>query len=190
MSEFELVVIVLSFIIGFGVNEILASLVIVARDPERVRVDWLPIIWALAILCHQFQFWFGTLFLEQSFGLSIGLFWLLVFVAILLYLAGGMILPSRGDPEREGRSGGFDESGIRALLPLTAFTLIATVVNVWAGYGWTDPAVALNVLLTALSGLALVVRRRSIRLGAAVTYAAVLVFGILFVWARPGSIVH
>lgn len=66
--------------------------------------------------------------------------------------------------------------------------LRSQLTHVWVGFGWTEPEVALNVALTSLSAIAMVVARRSVRAGATITYVAVLVFGILFVGARPGSI--
>ena len=188
MAEFELVIIVLSFIVGFGVNEILSSFVTIARHPDRERVDWIAVAWAMAILVHQFQFWFGTLYVEQALGLSVSVFWLFILLAVLLYLAGGMILPPRRGGSQSSDGDDFDRTGSRALIPLTSYTAIAVIVNGATGLGWTQPPVTLNVVLSLLSLTALMTGRLPVRAAATITYLAVLFWGILFVWSRPGSI--
>jgi hypothetical protein len=189
VSELELVLIVLSFIVGFGVNEILKGVVAVANAEDRKSVDWIRVAWAGAILIHQFQFWFGALYLVEAVGLSVASFWLLIFLAILLYLAGGLILTSK-----DMTDGGEAEvpevaKDLRALLPITLYTFAAVVLNGVTGLGWLEPAVTMNVALTALSGGAFLVQAKAVRVGATVIYLALLMAGVLFVWSRPGSIV-
>ena len=186
MSELELVLIVLSFIVGFGVNEILKGVVKLAKAPDWRSVDWIPVTWAVAILIHQFQFWFGTLYMVEALGLSVAVFWLLIVLAVLLYLAGGLILSSERKVDARVPDA---RSDLRALIPVTAYTFSAVLLNGGTGLGWLEPPVTMNVGLTVLSLAAFAIGRRAVRTGVTVAYLALLLWGVLFVWSRPGSIV-
>ncbi len=187
MSEFELVTIALSFIVGFGVTAILAGFVSLLTRPQPVRWDWLPLAWALLVFADLVMFWFGALYVERTIALSLGTFWALILLASLLFLAGSLILPSN-----EHRLGlplidDFDRFGIRALVPISIFQAGAAMTNLAAGASVGEPEVYFNVALAVLAMVVFAVRHRTVQRGVTLLYGAILIYGIMFVWARPGA---
>ena len=190
MSEFELVTIALSFVVGFGVAAILGGFASLLTRPQPVRWDWLPLAWALLVLAEQVMFWFGALYVERTLTLSLGTFWALILLASLLFLAGALILPSNEHRLELALIEDFDRFGIRALIPLAVFQACAAVTNLAAGASPLEPDVYLNLTLAFLALAVFAIRHRTAQRGLTLTYGAILLYGLIFVWARPGALDH
>jgi hypothetical protein len=188
MSEFELTTIILSFIVGFGVTGILTSIVALARSGEPIRLDWMPLAWTLGIFIDQVQFWFGVMFLQQVRPLTGAYFWMVILAACLLFLAGGLILPS----ERRGLPADllddFDRFGRRAVAAYGAFCLVAFGLNLYAGVVPFSGPTGVNLALAVCSGVTYGVRHRPLQRAATVLALGLIVFAVLFVSSRPGAV--
>jgi hypothetical protein len=57
-------------------------------------MDWLPFVWAVIVLVFQFQYWWAIFELSGVPVWTVGTFGTLLLLAVILFVAGGLILPS------------------------------------------------------------------------------------------------
>ena len=114
MTPFEFVTVALSLVLVLALALVLSSALAVFRARRDVRIDWLPVVWAVYIFVSQIQYWWGIFGLSSLDDISGLMFGLMLLRPILLFLAGGLVLPSnphrfRGDLreyfEKDGRWG-------------------------------------------------------------------------------------
>lgn len=107
-------------------------------------------------------------------------------MVILLFLSGGLILPSESRDPPADLGDFFVVDGYLALLPLGLFLILNLVYSALAGLGilTLDAGVNLVLLAVLLVGL---LSRRGARFGASLVFAAITLFAFLFLWARPGA---
>src|SRR3954471_23039506 len=79
VDAFSYLSVLLSIIIGLGVTQLLTAVGRLIRHRDRVRVDWLPLLWAAVLLVIFVQVWWSM------FGLRNYREW--NFVSFLLVLA-------------------------------------------------------------------------------------------------------
>lgn len=60
MTLFEFLSIGVSLVLGLGVTLLLTSLLAAFRARRRVRLDWIPFVWAAYVLAIQGQYWWVT----------------------------------------------------------------------------------------------------------------------------------
>ena len=185
MSEFEVITITLSFILGLGITQILSGVVEVIRSPKRGRPDWIPLVWAWLIFLQTMQIWlwmWGDAQVREWTGLWYSAW---VLLASLLFLAGGLILPHQISADGESLGEYFERTGRQALLALSSFMVLAAVVNsITAG-----PLSMSNILIYVLIPIVVTVtvsRRRRVRAVGTILYLTILMLGLAFVWAAPG----
>jgi hypothetical protein len=187
MSELEIVTITLSFVLGFGVTQILTGVVDLVRAPNRVQLDWMPLAWAWFLFVFHVQIWFGVFRVGEAAGIDVPTYMSFLAAAVLLFLGGGLILPSQARGLPTSLLADFDLMGRRALVPFVAFLGLLIYVNT----SFNGVLVQLNNVLDFLLLLAtvavLVTDRRSLQRIATIAFAVVQTYGFLFVWARPGS---
>ena len=107
--------------------------------------------------------------------------------SVLLSLGGGLILPSHGRGLPEALIDDFDRFGRRALIPFAGFYPVAIAVNRASGDGLLDLVNVFDFALFLLTVFVFFVRRRPLQRIATVAFAAIQVYGLLFIWARPGT---
>ena len=129
MDIFHWVAVVLSTILGLGIARILSGYVIAFKSRRRVVTDWLPLLVAAIILGEILQFWWALAELSGRGQWSLADFSLLVGLAMLLFLAAALIVPTDtgiADPRQA-----FEHDGRWSLLVLAAFHAFAILVNWW-----------------------------------------------------------
>lgn len=184
MSEFELVSIVLSFILGLGVAQILSSLVYLIHSRRETRLRWTPFLWAVAILLFHLNFLFAALWFYYASG-SLELYFLDLFSAVLLFLSGGLILPSASRSLPLDLNEFFERDGRLALLPLSIFLAMSVPYNVQGGLpllGRDNIIVGSLLVLAAVAYLG----KGRVREASTVIFAVLTTYAFLFVFARPG----
>ena len=188
MSELDIVTLTLSLILGLSIAQMLGAVAAAIRGRRQHPVNWIPIAWATAIFLYHVQFWFaifdiGALTTTWSWD------WYapVLLLAVLLFLSGSLILPSRDHEWAEGMQADFEHNGRLALIPAILYVLVWIPVNARMGGDWIHPANILNIVLIALTVVAFAQRTRRYRGIATVAYVLLVVFGMLFVWSRPGS---
>ena len=189
MTEFEVLLVPISLILGLGVTRVLGGFVVAARSRKRCKPHWLPLLWASSILLLQILY-FNVLYdlgrSERSWT------WLLygsvLFQSMLLFVGGGLVLPGESEVSAEGMLADFEEDGRLALVPIAILLATAPVLNrLQYGTSWLSSVTLLNVALTGVALVALTTHRRAVHSAMAMVFAALTVFGVFFVWAQPGG---
>ncbi|MDX1675980.1 MAG: hypothetical protein R3314_14390 [Longimicrobiales bacterium] len=182
MSEFETFAVVLSFILGLGVAQILSSVVYLLQARREVRIAWTPLLWAYALLLYHVNFLFALL---QA--INEALWHLDLLMAALLFLAGGLVLPTAGRPLPDDLIDFFEEHGRIALLPFALFQGLNILYYALSGWPLFGPDGVLNIVL-----LLLLVPgfwgRGAVKFVTSLVFAGLVTVAFLFLWARPGAI--
>lgn len=132
MTEFELLAIPLSLILGLGITNILSDTSDAIRDRERVPLHWLPFAWAFLIFLFQVQYFFvlwdfhedGMVWTWPNFGPTL-------LNCILLYLSAGLILPGRRNSDSSSLLADFEKHGRLSLVTLALMLIAAIVLNAY-----------------------------------------------------------
>ena len=66
MTEFELLAIPISLVLGLGITKILSGVTNAIRYRHQTKTHWFPVAWAIMILLIQVQFFFVLWDLEQT----------------------------------------------------------------------------------------------------------------------------
>ena len=130
MTPFEFLTVALSFVLGLAVTLLLTSLLAAFRARRQTRMSWLPLTWAGYVLVLQFDVWwevFGLSSLEQW---TVGAFVLLLLVALLLFAAGGLVLPSGMEEYPTDLEEYFRQDGRWGVGMVAVFCLVGSIANV------------------------------------------------------------
>lgn len=153
MTPFEFLSVALSFVIGLGVTYLLTSLLSLIRERRTCRPDWLPLLWASYVFEYQVQYWWGVFELAAMESWRFSVFLALLMYAVLLFAAGGLILPHDAARHEEGLRAYFERDGHLGVVLLNGYCLIAPVFNVFLfGMPARDP-LNLSVVGLGLFGL-------------------------------------
>ena len=182
MSEFETFAVVLSFILGLGVAQILSSVVYLLQSRRAIALAWTPLLWAYALLLYHVNFLFALLQARNE-----ALWHLDLVMAALLFLAGGLVLPSDGRPLPGRLIDFFEEHGRIALLPFALFQGLNILYYALSGWSLVGPDGLLNIALLLLLVPGFWARGRW-RFVISLVYAGLVTAAFLFLWARPGAI--
>ena len=188
MTEFELLAIPISLVLGLGITKMLSALAITIRNRKQVRFHWLPVAWAawIFLVCVQFFFYMWDLY-EMEVPFTWSVFGPLLWHCILLFLAAGLILPGPGVREvPDNLLDDFQQHGRLALIPF-AVVLVDSIVSNVLQYGdeWLGQANVLNILFIVLVVVAFFAGKYW-RAAATIGTGALLVYGLAFVYSRPG----
>ncbi|MES2713481.1 MAG: hypothetical protein V4653_18025 [Pseudomonadota bacterium] len=169
MDVFHWIIVPVSTVLGLTITRVLTGYVAAFKARGRLTFDWLPIVFAAAILGESFQFWWALLELSALRNWSLASFTLLLAMAMALFSAAALIVPSETD---DNMWTGFERDGRWALAALAGFHLLALIVN-----GWLYKAAilstpqALEALLAILCLHGGLTRRRRVQEIVAVLYA-------------------
>lgn len=131
MTSFEYFSVALSFVLGLGVTRLLLGGVSVFRARRRQQVHWIPIVWAVSIFLYQIQYWWAVFELKELIEVwTHGTFATLLSSAVMLFVAGALILPASANQERATLLEYFEQDGRWALLAVTAYAALA----IWANW--------------------------------------------------------
>jgi len=129
MTAFEFLSVALSFVIGLAVTYLLTSLLSLIRERRTCRPDWLPLMSAFYIFAYQVQYWWALFELAPTEEWSLKVFLALFLYAVLLFSAGGLVLPSDAARHDEGLRVYFERDGRLGVLVLNVYLLIAPIFN-------------------------------------------------------------
>ena len=187
MTEFELLAIPISLVLGLGITQILGGVTSAVRSREESPAHWLPFGWAFLIFLFQVEYFFVLWDLNDGRSWTWSWYGPALFHTVLLFLGAGLILPAYRE-RRTSLIDDFDKHGRLALVPLGMALAVAVPLNVYQhGNPWTQTANLLNVALTALIIMTMLTRNRKVQGAAALTFGALQIYGMLFVWSRPGN---
>lgn len=180
MTHFEFLSVALSFVLGLAVTVLLTSFLTAFRARRQTRISWLPVTWAAYVLVMQFNVWWEVYGLASMEVWSAGAFVLLLLVALLLFAAGGLVLPTGLGEYPVDFDEYFQKDGRWAVAVVAAFLVAAIIANVVLfDVGILGPMNIWNVLGIAITVVVIGVKRRVIQ------GAATIVFGVwlgAYIW--------
>ena len=188
MSEFEIITITLSFVVGLGIAQLLSSFGAAIRERFDHALHWMPFAWGSAILLFSVQFWFALFDLDQILA-DWSWFWYLQILglAIALYVAGTLVLPSRSSTAKGDLLDDYLKNGRYALLALAAYILGWIIPNAMDNGEVVSLANVLNVLLASLALLTFASRSSKVWLGTTIVFYGIFLYAVLFVYSAPGT---
>ena len=189
MSQFEIIAITLSFIVGLGIAQMLTSF----SEALRSRIDhplhWMPFAWGLPILLFSVQYWFGLFDLDSTIGDWTWSWYLqMLAMAIALFMAGALILPPRRTAAAGGLLEDFTSHGRYSLIALIVYLLGWIPANAVMNNGnlfeignFANAAMAMPALIAFKS--------RSNRVWVLATLVFYVIFAITFfgLYSTPGA---
>ena len=191
MSEFQVLAIPICFVLGVGIVKILDGAGAAIRRREQAELYWLPFIWAFIILVFQLQFFtmLWNLHLDDK-SWTWGSYGLILIHPFMYLLATSLLWPGHSVNHTDSMRVDFEKNGRWAVAVIASTLYLAIVLNVYAyGSTWTEVINAniLNIILAALSTAVVVFSdRHRWQVAATLAFLAIQMYGMLFVWSRPG----
>ena len=189
MSNFEIITITLSFIVGIGVAQLLSSFAVAFRGRTEHSLHWMPFAWGVVILLFSIQYWFALLDLNKT--LAGGWDWLwygqMLILAVALFLAGALVLPSRVSFAKGDLLDDFVTHGRYSLLALAAYLLGWIPANMRMNNG--EPlheAYLSNIALAILALIAFKSRSSRVWLTTTVLFYLLFALTLLSIYSTPG----
>jgi hypothetical protein len=178
MSHFEYVSVILSLVLGLSLSLLLTSALGVFRLRQVVRLHWIPLLWAFYIFVSQIQIMWAIYGLSTIEFISGFTFLSLLLLAILLFIAGGLILPNNARQMGVSLLEYFQNDGRWGLLAYTIFWFFAFFINLSVFHLtlW-DPANITLFILIALALMAFLIPR--ILVLATILYGIALIINTL-----------
>ena len=189
MTEFEVLIIPLSLILGLGVTRILTAFVHAFKYRDSGTVHWIPLLWGGSILIYLIGY-FNVLFnLSQSIE---SWAWIqygpVLFMSMLMFLSAGLVLPTDHNDQFTEVLEEYDKHGRFALVPLGVLLATANGINVLQGGQWFNLANYFNVLLTLVIIAAFITKRYRLKAAMAVVFFVGTILGWMLAWAQPGTV--
>ena len=97
MDAFSYLSVLLSIILGLGLTQLLTSVGRLIRHRDRVRADWLPLLWVAVLLVLYVQVWWTMFGLRALRVWTFIAFLTVVAQTITLYMMAAVILPDQVD---------------------------------------------------------------------------------------------
>ena len=188
MSELELITLTLSLVLGLSIAQLLSAVALAFRTRRDRRMHWIPLCWATAIFLLHVQFWFVVYDLD-----SIVPAWTwdwygpVLLLAVLLFLSGALILPTRDRDLAVGLLDDFDVHGKYALVPISVYLLMFIPMNVRMGNSWFALVNIPDVILGVLAAVAFLTKKPGARAVSTLLYLAVTAWAVFFLWSKPGA---
>ncbi|MDH3733913.1 MAG: hypothetical protein OEU54_10285, partial [Gemmatimonadota bacterium] len=148
---------------------------------------WMPLAWALMIFVLQIQYWFGLEDLNTAIS-DWNWIWYgqAIFVAVLIFMAGALVLPTREGRVAGGLIKDFEAHGRLSLLALAAYFLGWLGLNAKLNGSLFIFANLLNVMHAGLAVAAFFSTRSRTRGWITVGFALLLLYTLIFVYSTPG----
>ena len=187
MDAFSYLSVLLSIIIGLGLTQVLTAMGRIIRHRDRVRADWLPLLWAAVLLVVYVQVWWAMFGLRHVPEWTFAMFIVVLAQAATLYLMAAVALPEQVEDQHIDLSEYYNRQH-RWFFGFFVATLVVSVIKDVVINGSVPAPVNLgfHIFLAAASVSAIVVRRRRyhevVGVASAVAFAAYI--GLLF--ARLG----
>jgi hypothetical protein len=186
LSTFEYLSVAFSFVIGLGVTYLLSSVLSLVRERRVCTPDWLALLWAGYIFTYQVQFWWALFELSPTESWTLPQFLGLLTFSLLLFGAGGLVIPHDAARHPEGLRAYFETDGRWGVALLGAYFVLAAPFNAsFFGTPFLDP---LNVSVFALGLFTLgLLRLRDRRSQVLHAVGSGVGLASIFVWASPWS---
>lgn len=187
MDAFSYLSVLLSIIIGLGITQILTAIGRIIRHRDRVRADWLPLLWAGVLLVVYVQVWWAMFGLRYIRVWTFASFIVVLAQTATLYLMAAVVLPEQVDETRIDLYA-YYERHHRWFFGFFLATLVISVVKDVILNGRLPGPVNLgfHFLLGVASLLAIVLHRRRYHEVIGVTSGAAFLVYVGLLFARLG----
>ena len=186
MTAFEFLSVALSFVLGLAVTLVLTALLAAFRARHQSKMDWLPFVWAGYVLVYQFQYWWAIFELSAVPVWTVGTFGMLLLLAVILFLAGGLTLPTGSADYPSDLGEYFRTDGRWGVAALAVYSIVGTVGNVLLfGSSFTDLLHLIQMGSVATALVVVTARSRALQIGATLAFGLMLAIGVML--ATPGA---
>ena len=171
MTPFEFLSVALSFVLGLAVTLLLTSLLVAFAARRRTRMDWLPFVWAGYVLVFQFDFWWELFGLSALGTWSVQAFGILLILALLLFVAGALVLPTGVGAYPSDLAEHFRQDGRWGVFAIGAYCVVGSLANVVLfDFAPLDLVNLLNALGVGIVGVTVLGRTRAVQVGATLAF--------------------
>jgi len=187
MDAFSYLSVLLSIILGLGLTQLLTAAGRLIRHRERVRFDWLPLLWAGVLLVLYVQAWWAMFGLRYVREWTFLAFLVVLAETVTLYMMAAVVLPEQVD-EAGVDLAAYYQQHHRWFFGFFVATLVISVTkDVLINGGLPGPLnLGFHLVFAAACLSPLIVRRRRyhelVGVGGAVAMAAYI--GLLFTRLR------
>jgi hypothetical protein len=187
MTQFEVVTITLGFVLGLSMSHILWSAASAVRARHELDLDWVPFVWAGCVFLMHVGYWPFVYTVDLVIDQWTWWWYLhVLFLAVLLFASGALVLPSEEKQRLGSLANDFDEHGRLGLIPLALYCWLNVPTSVWLG---NTVFVTGNYAIFGLGAVALIAfssKRRVVQRVAALLFAVVEIWAMVFLWSRAG----
>lgn len=183
MSQFEVITLTLSFVLGLSMSHILWAAAAAVRARRHLRLHGLPFLWAACIFFVHVQFWFAAFAIDKIIDPWTWSWYLqMLFLGVLLFASGALVLPS----ESQQRSGDlfedFQEHGRLGLIPLAGYHLLWLPTAYRMDQATFEAGNYANLALALFAVIGLTSKRASVQWVSAAAFGLIVVWASVFVW--------
>jgi hypothetical protein len=185
MSQFELITLTYSFVLGLSMSHLLWAAASAVRARNELQLHWLPFAWAAGIFFVHVQYWFAAFAIDMVVQEWTWSWYLhLLGLGVLLFASGALVLPSASEQRVGSLIEDFREHGRLGLIPLAAYFFLWIPTSYRIDRATFDAGNIANLILTLLVLLAFRARKMSIQTLIMLFFALVLTWATVFVWAQ------
>lgn len=93
MDLYSHVRVLFSIVLGLGVSQLLGGVARIVQHPQKFRVYWVHLLWALFLFLYMIHFWWWEFRLRSVAQWTFPLYFFVALYAILLYLLCTLLFP-------------------------------------------------------------------------------------------------
>lgn len=99
MTPFEHLAVLISIILGLGLTQLLMGVYRLVQARDRVKLYWLPVLWAVLLFISQIEWWWASYGLRGETVWNFFYFLFILLSPVSLFLAAAFVLPEV-EPEK------------------------------------------------------------------------------------------
>jgi hypothetical protein len=99
MTPFEHLSVLISIVLGLGIAHLLTTVHELIQARARVRVYWLPIVWAILIFVSLIEWWWASFALRTNLKWNFFYFLFVLMSPVTMYLAAAFVLPDDSETD-------------------------------------------------------------------------------------------
>jgi hypothetical protein len=183
MSQFEVVTLTLSFVLGLSMSHLLWAAAAAVRARRDLRLHWLPFLWAACIFFVHVQYWFAVFAIDTIIDQWTWSWYLhMLALGVLLFASGALVLPSESQQRSGDLLDDFEEHGRLGLIPLAGYHFLWLPTAYRIDQATFEAGNYANLALTVLAVIGFTTKRVSIQWTSGVAFGLVVVWASVFVW--------
>ena len=187
MDAFSYLSVLLSIIVGLGITQLLTAAGRLIRHRDRVRGDWLPVLWAAVLLVVFVQVWWSMFGLRTHGEWTFVAFLVVLAQTCTLYMMAAVVLPEQVEDTGADLAAHYDRQHQWFFAFFLATLFISVAKDRILNGNWPSGVnLGFHALLGVMCVSAIVVRARRYQQAVGIAGAAVVAtyIGLLFTRLR------